>query len=548
MNSDAPWEIEGVRRPAREAAHEAARRSGISIGEWLDRAILDAALREGVAPKGLGQPCGLDPTNHGLAEMRAILRSLTPAESLLGVARAVQQLSQKIDLIGGTGQDPAAPKQLEDAIVVMRGVVSHLASNDALAKLSREVRALAGKIDQAASRDGGCMPCAFKSWIAKLLEKLDAADARLNHLEAIERRLELLRIHLECQRGLNLAHAAAAPAPEVDALARDVAELRQTETQTRNSLDVIHGTLGHVIDRLAMIEPDMRGRPLQPPDAQRPPKAGLLTPVVPTASGPPPAPDEPTTLASAPPVLAMATPPSAERRPIELELPPHDPRPPGSAASFGRGPDSPMDHIAATGTALGEADLATIPDCGNRSTFIAAARHAAQAAVREVVGVSRPREIAPAAGKHGSRVRTVGALIGGATAVLTALGALQMARTLLSSSGGAAVGTPSQTAHITPDTFPPPAPPASPALAPADRQPGVLRAVDGTITALPASGGIVPIWMPRQPPQAAVEIPRSPGGWDGPTGGIATSAAAPAKRKPAAALPTLDLATSPPAQ
>ena len=79
---------------------------------------------------------------RGLAEVRDALRALTPAENLVGFDRAVQELSHKIDLIAGSSQDPAALKQLEGAIVAMRGIVSHVASNDALAKLSEEVRAL----------------------------------------------------------------------------------------------------------------------------------------------------------------------------------------------------------------------------------------------------------------------------------------------------------------------------------------------------------------------------------------------------------------------
>jgi localization factor PodJL len=203
---------------------------------------------------------------RGLGEMRDALRALTPAESLVGVDRAVQHLSQKIDLIGGNAQDPAAFKQLEGAIVAMRGIVSHVASNDALAKLSEEVRALGHKVDQAASpasggvltalegriamladalearnRNGQNVPHELETVvaglidkiervqltrgdqaalghledrIAKLVEKLDASDARLNHLESIERGLAELLVHLEHQRMPSLARVASSPLPE----------------------------------------------------------------------------------------------------------------------------------------------------------------------------------------------------------------------------------------------------------------------------------------------------------------------------------------------
>ena len=73
---------------------------------------------------------------RGLAEVRDALHALTPAESLVGFDQTLQGLSQKIDRIASAGQDPEALKQLEGAIVALRGVVSHVASNDALAQLS----------------------------------------------------------------------------------------------------------------------------------------------------------------------------------------------------------------------------------------------------------------------------------------------------------------------------------------------------------------------------------------------------------------------------
>ncbi len=189
---------------------------------------------------------------RGLAEVRDALYALAPAESLAGLSETVRSLSQKIDLLPGHNQDPAALKQLEGAILAMRGIVSHVASNDALAALSQDVRALAEKVDQAAAgagsdlisslerrigtladalearnRNGHDVPREFESAIkalidkieriqlghgdpaavgqlegriATLVEKLDASDARLGQIEAIERGLAELLIHVEQQR------------------------------------------------------------------------------------------------------------------------------------------------------------------------------------------------------------------------------------------------------------------------------------------------------------------------------------------------------------
>src|SRR6185437_7209679 len=83
---------------------------------------------------------------RGLTEIRDALRVLTPAENLVGFEEAVKALSQKVDLIIAK-DDPSALQQLETAIGGLRGVVSHVASNDTLARVAEEVRTLAGQVD-----------------------------------------------------------------------------------------------------------------------------------------------------------------------------------------------------------------------------------------------------------------------------------------------------------------------------------------------------------------------------------------------------------------
>ncbi len=62
-------------------------------------------------------------------------------------------MGQKIDRIAAVAKDPTALEHLEDAIMGLRSVVSHVASNDALARLTNEVHALGAKVEQVASSD-----------------------------------------------------------------------------------------------------------------------------------------------------------------------------------------------------------------------------------------------------------------------------------------------------------------------------------------------------------------------------------------------------------
>ena len=95
----------------------------------------------------LGAIAGLE---RGLRDVHEALQNLKPAESLVGFDEAVRALSQKVDMIVAK-DDPAALQQLETAIGALRGIVSHVASNETLTKVAEDVRSLAGKVDTLAS-------------------------------------------------------------------------------------------------------------------------------------------------------------------------------------------------------------------------------------------------------------------------------------------------------------------------------------------------------------------------------------------------------------
>ncbi len=361
----------------------------------------------------------LNSVERGLAEIRDTLRTLTPAENLSGFYDAVRNLAQKIDLLSSAAPDPGAFQQLETAISTLRGIVSHVASNEAIAQLAGEVHALGEKIDHVAgssgvnalgvlekriahiadaldqrAQAGGSVPPQleavikglsdkieriqltrgdqvalgqFEDRIVKLVEKLDASGARFSQLESIERGLADLLAHMESQRTGGMA---AAP-PHVDGLQRDIA-------RTQTSLEAVHGTLGLVVDRLAMLEGDMRGG--QPRQAPKMPQAAAM-PAPRPAAAPPPPPDRATAAAQAAAAMARAN-PKAVRPPIDPSLPPDQPLEPGSAGR-GRVAVSATNRIAASEAALGSAKPPVIPDPGGKSNFIAAARRAAQAAAAD---------------------------------------------------------------------------------------------------------------------------------------------------------------------
>lgn len=466
-------ELPPVRQRALEAAREAARRRGVTAGEWLDAAILDSARQQGVEPQRSAHPryprrddadqrtqapCRSDPAGdrlhgdlakfglllqqalprraiealeyevrrladrvestraggvdaaalarveRGVAEMREALRTLVPAESLLGVAQALQQLSHRIDRNATGAREPAALRRIEGALVAVRSVAARVASSDALAKLSDEVRGLAGKIDQ--------------------IEQAQAARDRQSSLARIE---EL------------------------------IAKLAE-------NLDAVHGTLGRVVDRLAMIETGIPAECAQD-DARAVPSAAPLAPAGAPMPPPPTPPAEPA--APDPEGAAVAPRPTSQpcahaasdRDSSEPRLPPDQPPKSGSAAVRSRNPGSPMDRVFNSEAMPGPVKPSADTDCGGKADFIAAARRAVQAAGeqdREQGRTCVPLKILSTAAGPAGRIGTLSALIGVATAVLTVLGGLQIARTLRSSVDAAKVSALGQAAARVS-----PAPPAS---------------------------------------------------------------------------------------
>lgn len=464
-------QIETLRKPGVEEAINALRGElgeiGRALNEAMPRRAIDTIEKQiqGLSQRITeGRHNGVDggqlaSVEHALAEVRDALRGLTPAENLVGFNEAVHGLAHKIDLIVAQ-KDPAMLGQLEHAITTLRDMSQHVASNEAVGELAAQVHMLGQRVEhlsamsggdalnhlesriEALSRalaeraqNGGTVPPRLEALvqslsdkieqvqqrrgenvavdhlentIVKLVERLDASDSRLSHLESIERGLADLLVHIEDMRSNKQTEGLRADnSPSVDALKQDLA-------RTQNALEAVNGTLGHVVDRLANIEKDIRGDrrhapppddPLElnhpaagkvavrfvddaPPTAPRmPPAAQLQVPPQPQPSQPqrvaPPvhhAPVQPTQPAQ--PAQPRRMPP-AGHMPIDPNMPPDQPLEPGSGPPRVR-PGAKI--VAGHGTPATPRPAAAAPaPAPTKAGFIAAARRAAQSAVEGAV-------------------------------------------------------------------------------------------------------------------------------------------------------------------
>jgi localization factor PodJL len=477
------------------------------------------------------------------------------AEQLAGYDEAIRNLGAKLDMILRANNDPGTVHQLESAIAALRGIVSNVASNDALARLSDDVHLLSSKVDQIArssgnndsfaaleqriaaleSRErpqhqdnseqiegalralsdridrmqvGSDSSSAFahlEQRVSYLLERLESSsDHRSGNIGRVEDGLQDILRHLENQHAALASfadnqHAALAsfannqpravdPQDDglVDLVKRELSDIRfsqtKTDRQTQDSLEAVHSTLHHVVDRLALIEGDLRTvrsspapqpapapympapaiepEPYEPPPprvAMAPqPKPELPNPAASQAphevphfsaaprdfhaaepAAPPPPPAMPSAL-SAPPPLAISeilVPTSAPRPAYAPDLPPDHPLEPGTRP--GGRVASPSERIAASESAISEIPAAPKEPVSS-SSFIAAARRAAQAAAAQPVDKNGKAAKADKAkdAKDGSKepstiTTKIRSLLVGASVVVIVLGTFKMAMNLL---------------------------------------------------------------------------------------------------------------------
>jgi localization factor PodJL len=478
-----------------------------------------------------------------------VLRTLTPAEQLTGYDEAIRNLGAKLDLILRANDDPSTVRQLEGAISALRGIVSNVASNEALARLSDDVQLLSSKVDQVTRASGqgdsfavleqriAALTAALETRerpqpsesseqlesairalsdrfdrmqvgndsastfahleqrVSYLLERLEAAsDPRNGNFSRVEDGLHDILRHLERQQATYSALAesrnSAPPADSgmVDLVKRELSDIRfsqaETNRTTQDSLEAVHNALGHVVDRLSMIEGDLRNvRTAPPAPAAQPMPMPMAAPMAPAPMAHEPRPQQqqhpkydpkpelPNPAAAqaahaafaaaprefqaaapaAPPPMPMAppVPPRAiseilephtapTRAALAPELPPDHPLEPGTRP--GARIATPSERIAASESAISEIPAAPKEPVSS-SSFIAAARRAAQAAAAQP-----PEKTGRAAKASAGRAKDKGqeggstitskirSLLVGASVVVIVLGTFKMAMNLLDGS------------------------------------------------------------------------------------------------------------------
>jgi localization factor PodJL len=440
-------------------------------------AKLDLILRASDDPKTVQQLEG------AIAALRAIVSNVASNDALARLSDDVHTLSSKVDQLARTEGNSDSFAILEQRIAALTSTLESRerpAASENTEHLESALRALSDRLDRMpVGNDSASAFAHLEQRVSYLLERLEASsDHRAGHLGRVEDGLQDILRHLETQQASFAALAESSrsvPQPSdsglIDIVKRELSDIRfsQTETDrhTQDSLEAVHNTLGHVVDRLAMIEGDLRTVRVQPAAAQpeTPPAPEPVAPqvIAPRGAMPPqPKPELPNPAAAemqfataprefqavpVPPAAAIAPKAISEileprtappRVAIAPDLPPDHPLEPGTRPSARLA--SPSERIAASESAISEIP-ASAREPASTSSFIAAARRAAQAAAAASPSDKAGRKpLKASAGDKAKEPSTITSkirsLLVGASVVVIVLGTFKMAMTLLD--GGSA--------------------------------------------------------------------------------------------------------------
>jgi localization factor PodJL len=479
-----------------------------------DDAIRNLSAKLDMIVRSSDDPGTIRQLEDAIAALRSIVSNVASTDALTRLSEDVHTLSAKVDQFArseGRGDSFAVLEQRIAALTSSLEGRERPVVSDNSEHIEGALRALMDRLDHMqVGNDSASALTHLEQRVSYLLERLEASsDHRSGNLGRVEEGLQDVLRHLETQHAhiaalADNSRSFAAPAAMpmdsglVDLIKRELSDMqfRQSETgrQTQDALEVVHNTLGHVVDRLAMIEGDLRAVrsapvPVPPPQPVPAPRATMP----PQAVAPPPRPELPNPVAAQPHFAAaprefhaaeppatpaIATPraiseilePQAAPLPratIEPDLPPDHPLEPGTRP-LGRAA-SPSERIAASENAISEISPGS-REQASTSSFIAAARRAAQAAAAQPAKDNKSKRAAPpkdptgVAAKGSSTITSkIRSLLVGASVVVIVLGTFKMAMTLLDSATPPSMPE-SEISSEPPAASPPPAESAKPAI------------------------------------------------------------------------------------
>jgi len=413
-----------------------------------DEAIRNLGAKLDLILRANDDPGTVQQLENAISALRAIVANIASNDALVRLSDDLRLLSSKVDQVAETRDNRDSFATLEQRIAALTSALESRerpsGTGESTAHIEEALRGLSERIDRLqVGTDSASSFTHLEQRVAQLLERLEETqDPRSGNMARVENGLQDILRYLERQQATFAAlsesraqRAAEAPADPglIDLVKRELTDIRFSKTETdrltQDSLEAVHSTLGHVVDRLSTIEGDLRNVRTTPAEPSPPLVPPLDPEMAPHRTAPPQLPEalktepkfesykpelpnpaaeqaaNPASFVAAPRDFHAATtaptaaPPTLPLPPkaisdilephaaqaarvaaIEPSLPPDHPLEPGTRPS-GR-LASPAERIAASEEAISELPAGKREPVST-SSFIAAARRAAQAAAAQ---------------------------------------------------------------------------------------------------------------------------------------------------------------------
>jgi localization factor PodJL len=269
MTGAAPWSVKGIDPKAREIAKDLARRSGMTLGDWLNQMIMeDAPADQAAVAAGASEEdrvaqaldrltsrietaehrstlaiSGIDQSVVGLlSRLEGAERQQTSvAARFEGVVEEIKDEQVRVaDRLARCEEQAAAPKALESLRsleAALGKVASQLYDSDGrtretLTDLKTELDEIAGKVERIDARAPGMVDTALiDGVVSRIVHRLETAEARTsNAIHGLESSFADLD-----QRLRNTEHKNGGPGPE-EKLEQLAADLKRNFDEARKEL------------------------------------------------------------------------------------------------------------------------------------------------------------------------------------------------------------------------------------------------------------------------------------------------------------------------
>ncbi len=154
--STGPWSVKGIDPRAREAAKSAARRAGMTLGEWLNHRLMNDAAPEALESARFTAPGALSLTPRGGADLQDAIEELAERleaaerRSTLAITGIDQSVLGLLTRLEGTEKTfETRTSTIEDMLKTLEGMVTRSSAEveQALRKMDRNNEDLARRMD-----------------------------------------------------------------------------------------------------------------------------------------------------------------------------------------------------------------------------------------------------------------------------------------------------------------------------------------------------------------------------------------------------------------